>query len=171
MKNIVVAILVLALIMIGAFTFSPTQKKEEFIRIHIRANSNTTVDQNVKYQIKDQIVLFLAPKLAYAENREDVVTIIENNLLNMKNVAQDVLQINMFDYGCNVKFVKEQFPTRAYDGVVLNSGFYDSIIVELGTAKGDNWWCVVYPPLCFVDANTTNVVYRSRLANLIKKII
>ena len=166
--SIFVIVITLCLVLFGIFG---TTKKEEYIRIHVRANSNFEVDQNIKYKIKDDIVSYLIPKIAECKTRDDFVFLINENLNNLKILADDVLQKNGFEYKSNVKFCVEEFPTRSYDGVVLESGFYDAIIVELGSAKGDNWWCVVYPPLCFVSSKGQDVMYKSKILEILKSIL
>lgn len=156
------------LVFIGIIKPEP---KQEYIRIHIRANSNLSIDQNIKYEIKDKIVSYLIPSISICKTREDFVATINNNLLNLKQVADDILKQKGFNYLSNVKFCQENFPTRSYDGVVLESGVYDSIIVELGNATGDNWWCVVYPPLCFISNNSQDIMYKSRILEILKSII
>ena len=171
MKKIVsifVIILCLALVGVGLINAKP---QNEYIRIHIRANSNLSIDQNVKYEIKDKIVSYLIPSISNCTTREEFVVMINDSLLGLKQIADDVLSQKGFNYKSNVKFCKENFPTRSYDGVVLESGIYDSIIIELGTAQGDNWWCVVYPPLCFVSNNSQDVMYKSRILEILKSII
>lgn len=166
--SIIVVLFTLGLVIFGIFGTSP---KQEYIRIHVRANSNLTIDQNVKYEIKDEIVSYLIPYIANAKTREDFVEVINNSLTNLKDIAENILKDKGFDYGANVKFCQEKFPTRSYDGFVLESGIYDSLIVELGTAKGDNWWCVVYPPLCFVSNNSQDILYKSRILEILKSIL
>ena len=76
-----------------------------------------------------------------------------------------------FDYFADATILKEYFPTRTYDDVTLYDGEYDALIINLGSAKGDNWWCLVYPPLCFVaeyDLTNSNIVYRSKLLEIIQ---
>ena len=78
---------------------------------------------------------------------------------------------NGFNYGCKAYIDAENFPTRSYDDVVLEAGVYDALILNLGSGKGDNWWCVVYPPLCFIGGNDNgqnNIVYRSKLLEIIE---
>ena len=82
--------------------------------------------------------------------------------------ADKVLRANGYTYGARASIRQEQFPTRVYDGVTLDAGVYDALIVELGTGAGDNWWCVVYPPLCFSGGNG-NVIYKSKIAEIIGK--
>ena len=86
----------------------------------------------------------------------------------IERVAEEVLRQNGFAYGARARLKKEEFPTRVYDGVTLEAGVYDALILELGAGKGDNWWCVIYPPLCFTGGNA-NVVYRSKIAEIIAR--
>jgi len=84
----------------------------------------------------------------------------------LEAIADGILSNNGFSYKCEIVVRNEKFPTRVYDGVTLKSGYYDALIVNLGKAEGDNWWCVVYPPLCFGNAKP---VYRSKIAEIIAK--
>ncbi len=171
MKNILSVIIIIAVSILVIFGIFSKQNKQEYIRIHVRANSNLDIDQNIKYQIKDEIVSYLIPEIANCETRDEFVLMINQNLEKIEQIANEILNKNGFSYGANVKFCKENFPTRSYDGVVLESGIYDSIIVELGTAKGDNWWCVVYPPLCFVSNKSQDILYKSRILEILKSIL
>lgn len=169
MKKIISIIIIIFTIILAIWGIKPVQQKE-YIRIHIRANSNQFIDQNIKYKIKDEIVSYLIPYIAKCETREDFVTQININLQGMKNVADNILKQNNFNYTSCVKFQKENFPDRSYDGTVLKAGIYDAIIVELGQGVGDNWWCVVYPPLCFVSNKSQDVMYKSRILEILKSI-
>ena len=169
MKKIISIIIIIFTITLAIFGLKPVQK-QEYIRIHIRANSNEFIDQNIKYKIKDEIVSYLISYIAKCETREDFVTQININLQNMKNIADNILKENNFNYTSCVKFQKENFPDRSYDGTVLKAGIYDAIIVELGQGVGDNWWCVVYPPLCFVSNKSQDVMYKSRILEILKSI-
>ena len=86
----------------------------------------------------------------------------------IERVAARVLRENGFSYGARASLRREQFPTRVYADATLEAGEYDALILELGSGKGDNWWCVVYPPLCFTSGNG-NVVYKSKIAEIIKR--
>ena len=144
----------------------------EFILIHIRANSNAQADQTVKYAVKEAAVAYLTPLLAACETRADVVKTIESNLTALSRLAAAKLQKEGFSYGARADFKQEYFPARDYDGVTLDGGFYDALILYLGAGEGDNWWCVVYPPLCFVNTTYTDgegIKYKSKLKELVKK--
>ena len=141
----------------------------DYLRVHIRANSNLIQDQNVKYKIKDQVVDYLTPLFLDCKTKQQAYYILQDNLANIERVADKVLVQEGFTYTCKAKLNNEYFPTRAYQELVLESGFYDALILELGEAKGDNWWCVVYPPLCFVE-DQKNIEYKSKFIEIIKQI-
>jgi len=94
-----------------------------------------------------------------------------DNKRNLTTFIDNILKEQGFDYISNIKLNNEYFPTRTYNDVTLESGFYDAIIVELGKAEGNNWWCVAYPPLCFMyeSSNFGNITYKSILLELINK--
>lgn len=141
------------------------------LRIHIRANSNEVVDQNIKYKIKDSFVEFLTPLLADCDTKQKAIDLIVNNNAKLKSIADNILKDSGFDYTSNIKVTKEQFPTRVYGDYTVPSGIYDAIIVELGSGTGNNWWCVIYPPLCFSNfsTNSQNIVYKSKIMDIINK--
>ena len=141
---------------------------KEYLRIHIRANSNLSVDQDVKYLIKDEIVEFLTPIICECNTKQDFEKKIGENLCNIECIANKILAQNSFDYKSSACLKNEYFPVRSYDDLTLESGYYDALIVGLGEAKGDNWWCVVYPPLCFLNGKT-KTTYKSRIVEIIKK--
>ena len=169
---IVVLIVVIGLAFI-LFSTNKTDANEEYFRIHIRANSNLDIDQNVKYKIKDKVVEYLIPVLCECETKEQAENALRQNFDGIEKLANEILRQNGFFYSSHAKLCNEYFPTRRYQDLTLDEGFYDALILELGEAKGDNWWCVVYPPLCFVSANPTGegVVYKSKILHIINKIL
>ena len=174
-KKVCLAILILIAIVVGALLL-PQKKDEDFgydcLRIHIRANSNLAVDQNVKYKIKDEFVAYLTPYLCDVPTKEKAVSIINGLNANLVKRGKDILEANGFDYGVKIRVSNEYFPARTYENTTLEAGFYDAVIVELGDAIGDNWWCVMYPPLCFVNKNasTKQISYKSIIADWFCKI-
>ena len=141
-------------------------QKTEYLRIHIRANSNLSVDQQVKYLVKDKVVDYLTPFIAECDTKEKAQSMLYNNLEAIEKVAKGVLDANGFSYSVKAGVKNEKFPTRYYQDLCLESGFYDALIIELGEAKGDNWWCVVYPPLCFTGEGQ-NYKYKSKILDII----
>ena len=143
------------------------EENKEYLRIHIRADSNDETDQNVKYEVKDAVVSYLAKDIPDLTSKEEAESYLKRNLKNIEKVANDVLSKNGFDYNCSARLGEEEFPTRVYDGFCLKSGYYDALILELGSGKGNNWWCVVYPPLCFTSA-PVKYEYKSKIMEIIK---
>ncbi len=139
----------------------------EYLRIHVRANSNTETDQAVKYAVKDAIVKYLTPYLAECDTKSKAEKVIKDSLGGIEAVADKMLKAEGFEYSSKAKINNEKFPTRTYGEVTLEGGYYDALIVELGDGKGDNWWCVVYPPLCFTGSGS-GYVYRSKILDIIK---
>lgn len=155
--------------------FFCTQKKaevsDEFVRIHITANSNTDFDKNIKYQVKDAVVDFLIPELSEAKTKDEAEEILSLNLKKIEEVANQTLQKSGASYKAKVAIIDEKIPTRVYDELVLESGIYQSLKIDLGNAKGDNWWCVVFPAVCFTSSkNPQNVEYISKIWDTIQSV-
>ena len=141
---------------------------DAYLRVHIRADSNEAAAQAVKYKVRDAVVEFLNPTVADCATKEAAMKKIGEKLTEIEEVAGRVLRANGFSYGARASLRREEFPTRMYADTTLEAGEYDALILELGSGKGDNWWCVVYPPLCFTSGNG-NIVYKSKIAEIIKK--
>ncbi len=167
MKKACISFLGLAIIILSgiAFFLPQPQVEKEYLRIHVRANSNTQVDQTVKYAVKDEVVKYLTPFIAECDTKQKAKTLLQKNLSGIEAVANKVLKGAGFNYKAHAKVKKEQFPTRVYGDLELKSGIYEALILELGEGVGDNWWCVVYPPLCFTGEG--NVVYKSKILDII----
>lgn len=171
MKKIVLSAVVFVFALICILSFKP-RTNAEFLRVHIRANSNSDEDQSVKYIVKNAVVEYLTPILAQCESKEESMSAVRSHLSEISLVATKTLRANGKIYTARAKLCQEEFPTRNYGDVTLASGVYDALIVELGSGEGDNWWCVVYPPLCFVgnESNGSNsIVYKSKIAEIIKE--
>ena len=165
---------VLTLIFCGVKIPSSSQEltPENYLRIHIRANSNDEIDQNVKYKVKDAVVEALIPVLADCESKDEAKKVLKQNFSYIEKVANNVLKANGFEYSSNATFNREYFPTRVYENVTLPEGEYDALILNLGSGTGNNWWCVVYPAFCFLETkNSDNIVYISQIWDTIKNII
>ena len=168
-----VFVLIIVLAVVVAFS-GKTTTYAEYLRIHIRANSNNSNDQEVKYEVKDKIVEVLTPLLCEVKTKEQAIDVVEKNINLLTKTADDVLKENGFLYSCRVGIRSEYFPTRSYENLTLSSDVYDAIIVELGSGVGDNWWCVVYPPMCFVSYegyDTSKIEYKSKLLEIIKNFL
>ncbi len=154
------------LIIILTLACFPRGEKQEYLRIHIRANSNSEIDQSIKYQIKDLVVSYFTPKIKDLTSKAQAQAFFENEKQSVNRLIDAFLKENGFNYKSNMVIRNEYFPTRVYDDLTLSEGYYDAIIIELGKAEGDNWWCVVYPPLCFSD---DKVRYKSIIEEFLRR--
>ncbi len=140
----------------------------DYLRIHIRADSNEDAAQAVKYRVKECVVEYLTPLVAEYTTKEAAMEGIARHLKQVERVATKTLQKEGFPYGATATLQKESFPTRVYGDYTLPAGEYSALIINLGRGAGDNWWCVVYPPLCFA-ATDTNVIYKSKILEIIQE--
>ena len=147
---------------------SSAEADTEYLRIHVRANSNSQTDQSIKYIVKDEVVRFITPYAAQCTDKDKAIELISSILPQIEEVCDSVLKANGFSYKSKASVRAEEFPTRVYGDLTLESGIYDALIIELGTGTGDNWWCVIYPPLCFTSG-TADVKYRSAIWDIINK--
>ena len=173
MKKFLLAVLALAMVVgtviyVSNASVSVQGAETEYLRIHVRANSNEQIDQDVKYKVKDEVVKFITPYAAQCVDKQTAIEVISGVLDKIEEVCDRVLKENGFNYTSRAQVRQEEFPTRIYGDVTLEAGIYDALIIELGTGTGDNWWCVIYPPLCFT-AGTADVEYRSIIYDIIKK--
>ena len=172
MKKIAVICLLVVSIAVAVLAFGGLKGREaenaSYLRVHIRADSNEAEAQAVKYKVRDKVVEFLTPAVAECESKAEAMQTVSELLGEIEGVAQEVLRENGFAYGAKASLKQENFPTRVYENLTLEAGVYDALILELGSGKGDNWWCVVYPPLCFAGGNA-NIIYKSKIAEIIRK--
>lgn len=143
-----------------------TGADNDYLRIHVRANSNSAEDQQVKYEVKDEVVKFITPYVAQCVTKQKAIEVMNSLLPQIVDVCESALEERGYTYGARAEIREENFPTRVYDDVTLEEGVYDALIVELGSGTGDNWWCVIYPPLCFTAASA-DVTYRSYIFDII----
>ncbi len=169
MKKIVVFLtvaVVLTVLFGGNF-----EVKDSCVRIHIRANSNATVDQSVKYEVKDAVVNYLTPFVCNLTSSDMAKQEVGEHIEEIEKVADGVLEKKGYHYESKVYLTQEKFPARSYGEYTLEEGVYDALIVELGEADGDNWWCVLFPPLCFTPKGEGETVeYKSALKEICDKI-
>ena len=133
----------------------------ELLRLHIRANSNDKEDQAVKLKVRDAINAYITDNIDKSTFAEAYAQI-EEHLDKISNIADSTLRANGYYYGAKARLSNEYFPSRMYHDVTVPEGMYDALIIELGSGEGDNWWCVIYPPLCYGE----DFKYKSFFAEL-----
>lgn len=130
---------------------------DEVIRLHVLANSDEDYDQQLKIKVKDGIVKMLENELHNSMSKDETRIILLQNLDKIEDKAKEIIEENGYNYNVSAKITFDDFPTKQYGDVVLPAGEYEALKVEIGEAKGKNWWCVMFPPLCFVDASVKEV--------------
>lgn len=121
------------------------------LRLHIVANSNSEADQQLKLDIRDRIINDTSRLFVNAGSAEAAIEIAKKNLPEILEIANSEIKNQGFDYSATAKIGEFAFPTKVYGDITLPSGKYRALRLELGAADGENWWCVMYPPLCFAD--------------------
>ena len=122
--------------------------RQNVLRLHIIANSDSDADQQLKLKIRDEILRETDGLFENSKNLQEAQNTVCDNLKFFEEVANEVIAENGFDYTATASFGTSEFSTRYYDDFTLPAGEYQSLIITLGEAKGKNWWCVVYPTVC-----------------------
>ena len=120
-------------------------------RLHVIANSNSVQDQNLKYIVRDDLIHYMNSLCKNASSKQEAIDIAYNHLDDFTSIAQKTIHENGYNYDVNISIGNYPFPTKTYGDINLPAGYYDALKVEIGKAKGQNWWCVMFPSLCFVD--------------------
>ncbi len=143
---------------------------DDALRIRVVPNSNSDYDQEIKGKVRGELEVTMYDMLKEADSSEEARSIIKDNLEQIKVGVGDVLKNNNYDKPFEVNFGYNYFPEKEYKGVTYDEGYYESLLVTLGEGKGDNWWCVLFPPLCLIEADeNTDVEYKSLVKELIDK--
>ena len=130
---------------------------QSVFRLHVIANSDSKEDQDLKYKVRDKVLEYMNEISKNCSSKEEVILLAEEHKEEFKKVAENAIKENGYDYEVNIKIGNFDFPTKTYGDISLPAGEYDALRIEIGEAKGQNWWCVMFPPLCFVDV-TSGVV-------------
>ena len=143
---------------------------DDALRIRVVPNSNSDYDQEIKGKVRGELEVTMYDMLKEADSSEEARSIIKDNLEQIKVDVGDVLKNNNYDKPFEVNFGYNYFPEKEYKGVTYDEGYYESLLVTLGEGKGDNWWCVLFPPLCLIEADeNADVEYKSLVKELIDK--
>ena len=133
-------------------------------RLHVIANSDSKEDQNLKYIVRDSLLNYMNEKCKNISSKDDIIQYAKNNLTEIKQTAENTIKENGYNYPVVVEIGNYEFPTKWYGDISFPEGFYDALRVKIGKAAGQNWWCVMFPPLCFVDSTTGIVPDSSKQA-------
>ena len=141
---------------------------DEAIRLRVIPNSNSEYDQNIKTKVKNNLQQNMTKLLKNSESIDEARQIINENLSIIDNDIKKLLDSEKYPLGYKINFGYNYFPKKEFKGVVYDEGYYESVVVTLGEGRGDNWWCVLFPPLCFLEANESDKV---EYASFVKTIL
>lgn len=158
MKKLKIFFILLVLLAIFVFTcaysyvsaISPNLYNSIF-RLHVIANSDSEEDQNLKYIVRDNLIKYMNNKCKDLSSKDEVVQYAKNNMAKLQKIAKNTIQERGYNYPVTVEIGNFEFPTKQYGDITFPAGSYDALRVKIGKSIGKNWWCVMFPPLCFVD--------------------
>ena len=140
-----------------AFSYAKSTSSDiadSVFRLHVLANSDSSEDQALKYKVRDSLLDYMNSLCSETTSKDEAISIASNHLDDFKKIAEDTISSNGYNYTVQVQIGNFEFPTKTYGDISLPSGYYDALRVNIGEAKGQNWWCVMFPPLCFIDVSS-----------------
>jgi len=177
MKKIILFILSVFILIGFGFSSSSTSVSasqesisNKIIRFHVIANSDTDADQALKLKVRDGILSYLSLKLKDSKSIEESKTILKNNDAAVLKIAKQIIKENGYSYKVISDLSRENFPVKSYGPITLPQGNYQAYRIIIGSGKGRNWWCVMFPPLCFVDITKSQVAISKTQADM-KKVL
>lgn len=145
---------------ICAFSYAEnisTDIANSVFRLHVIANSDSKEDQDLKYKVRDNLIKYMKEICCDCKSKDEAIVLVAEHQQEFKQIAMKTIYDEGYSYNVKINIGNFKFPTKDYGDISLPAGFYDALRVEIGEAKGQNWWCVMFPPLCFVDV-TSGVV-------------
>lgn len=161
----VILILLSLFILISAISYVDAVSNniaDSVFRLHVIANSDSKEDQELKLKVRDELLSYMNIISKDSTNKQEAMQIANEHKEEFIQIAEKVIKENGYNYTVNVQVGKADFPTKYYGDITLPAGTYDALKVQIGEAKGQNWWCVMFPPLCFVDVSTGIVPNNSK---------
>lgn len=170
MKKIIIFLSVITIIFVSNdLTKEKIIIPKEAIRFRVIANSNQEEDQKLKLKVKDSLNNNLEKILKNINTKEEAEKTIQKNLPLLENTIKNTLEENNSDTKYTINYGNNYFPSKVYKEVVYNEGNYDSLIVKLGKAEGDNFWCVLFPPLCLIEDKEEDIEYHIMVKDILNK--
>ena len=153
----VILILLSLFILVSAISYVDAVSNniaDSVFRLHVIANSNSKEDQELKLKVRDELLSYMNIISKDSTSKQEAMQIANEHKEEFTQIAEKVIKENGYNYTVNVQIGKADFPTKYYGDITLPAGTYDALKVQIGEANGQNWWCVMFPPLCFVDVST-----------------
>lgn len=149
----------------------PSNIEDQVIRFHILANSDSEQDQTLKLEVRDEVLKYMDPRLKNSKSIEESKKILQENNEKVKAIALNVIKEKGYNYTVKSGMVNENFPVKSYGDLIFPAGKYEAYKIIIGNGNGHNWWCVMFPPLCFVDithGETSNKENETLVKNMLK---
>lgn len=168
---IIIAILMIPLIINKNKNKDIIKIPNDSIRVRVIANSNSMKDQLEKEQVKENLQIYLEELLKDKETKMDTQNSIKNNLSNIRNNIDDTLKTLNSNTKVYINYGNNYFPKKEFQGILYQEGYYESLVITLGKGNGNNWWCVLFPPLCLMqeDTSMSEVEYKLYIEEIISK--
>jgi len=131
---------------------------DQLIRFHVLANSDSEEDQELKRAVRDAILKDVSPQLAVSHSLDESRQILKRVRPDMESIGRSVVEMWGKNYSVRAEYGHSSFPTKSYGSLVLPAGDYEALRVVIGEGQGSNWWCVLFPPLCFVNIEQSTAV-------------
>ncbi len=163
MKNIKIKKLCILLFLLLVYTFICAQSyvsavstnlSSAVFRLHVLANSDSDEDQSLKIKVRDGLLNYMNGICANCSTKEEAISLATAHESDFQQIAEKIINDNGYNYPVKININNFYFPTKNYGDISLPAGFYDALRVEIGEAKGRNWWCVMFPSLCFIDVSS-----------------
>lgn len=154
---LILTILIFLYIVLLSFNYSQAisyNLSDSVFRLHIIANSDSSADQELKLKVRDNIINYMNTLTSSSSDKKDVISMVNNHLDSFKEIALNTIKGNGYNYDVNIEIGNFHFPTKSYGDISFPAGNYNALKIEIGDAIGQNWWCVLFPPLCFVNSST-----------------
>ena len=156
-KYTIVLIIFIQFLLCSAYCFSKYTSSDlssNLLRLHVVANSNSVEDQNLKLKVRDSIINYINSISINSSSKKDMIQKLSNHKNDIVRIANEIIAENGYNYNVGVEIINSNFPTKNYGSIYLPNGNYDALNINIGSAQGQNWWCVLFPPLCFVDTSS-----------------
>ncbi len=156
-KLTIIIILLIAFFITNAYSYAINVSNglsNNIFRLHILANSDSEEDQALKLKVRDAILQYMETLNTANQDKQSVIELSKNHIEDFKTIAKKIIQENGYNYSVSAEIGNFYFPTKYYGNISLPAGDYDALKIEIGDAKGQNWWCSLFPPLCFVSVSS-----------------
>ena len=164
-------IFLILIILLGILLVSQKDKYDltkDMIRFRVIASTNSVKDIKMKELVVNELskIIFNGSNDSINDKREQII----NNMSNIENKIDDLFKSNNYNETFNMSYGLNHFPEKEYEGIKFKEGDYESLVIEIGEGKGNNYWCILYPPLCMIDEDNKNIEYKSKLLETLKEL-